>query len=377
MDAIIALEDGTILHGKSTSDIDRTVCGELVFNTAMTGYQEVITDPSYSRQIVVFTYPHIGNTGINQIDNESDKPYLEGIIARDIYSNPTHWQSKLSLPVYLNKFKIPAVYGIDTRSLTKKLRSMGAINACIMTGVINEKKAVEMAKSFDGLEGVDLANLVTTKTTYNLKSFNEPKFNIAVIDFGVKNSILSFLRSNNCNLKVFSANSEFDISEFDGVVLSNGPGDPKAVTYAIDYAKKLAERDIPLMGICLGCQILALALGAKTKKMKFGHHGINHPVKDLDTKKVLITSQNHGFVVELAGGKNYLRPTHVSLFDHSLQGFRHVEKPIFGFQGHPESGPGPEDGREIFKPFLESIHSYKASKSVAIIEKQKGDVTHA
>lgn len=378
MDAIIALEDGTVLHGKNATSLEQTVCGELVFNTAMTGYQEVITDPSYSNQIVVFTYPHIGNTGINISDNESDRAHLSGIIARDIYNRPTHWESRLTLPDYLRENKVPALCEIDTRYLTKRIRSSGAINACIMTGKIDIEEAILMAKNFKGVDGVDLAKQVTTKTSYTLDAFEKESLKLAVIDYGVKSSILNFLRANGCSLSIYSAKtslSELDLSSIDGIMLSNGPGDPKAVDYGIEFAKSAVESGAPVMGICLGAQILALSLGAKTKKMKFGHHGINHPVKSIKSGKVLITSQNHGFVIEIPSHESDLVPTHTSLFDHTLQGFSHITKPIFGFQGHPESGPGPEDGREIFKPFLDAAYDYRKNKTFAF--QTKGDLTYA
>jgi carbamoyl-phosphate synthase small subunit len=376
MDAIIALEDGTVFRGKGIGAA-QTVCGELVFNTAMTGYQEVITDPSYCNQIVVFTYPHIGNTGINLTDYESDKPHLKAIIARDIHQNPMHWQSTTSLGKYLLENNIPAIYAVDTRAITKRLRISGSLNACVMLDDINVEHALELARNSEKLAGLDLVCRVTTDTTYNLSAIIPTKYNIAVIDYGVKHSILNHLRNSGCDLTIFNAKTaleNIEIDKFDGFLLSNGPGDPSAVKYGIEFVKELVNFDIPVMGICLGYQILGLALGAKTMKMKFGHHGINHPVKNLQTNSVIITSQNHGFAVELGENNMNLQPTHISLFDGTLQGFSHKEKSIFGFQGHPEAGPGPKDAEELFIPFLTAVEHYKNN---SVRHEQKESLIHA
>jgi len=368
-DALLLLADGTSFYGKSIG-IKGTSVGEVVFNTSMTGYQEIITDPSYHSQIITFTNPHIGNTGINLEDLESKKIYSSGIIIRDQEILANNWRKTDLLDNFLKENKIVGISGIDTRKLTKILRNNGAQNGCIVCG---NNPDIEVAKKsldkFPGLENQDLAIKVTTNKNYKWsegihniygkQSFNTKKsFNIVAYDFGIKHNILRILKSFNYNLTVvpanLSANEVLDLKP-DGVFLSNGPGDPKACQYAIENIKTLLENKVPLFGICLGFQLLALASGAKTKKMKFGHHGANHPVLDIESKKVLITSQNHGFMVDDESLPKHIIPTHKSLFDNSLQGFVIKDKYAFGFQGHPEASPGPHDIHHIFEKFFTFI----------------------
>ena len=368
-DALLLLADGTSFYGKSIG-IKGISVGEVVFNTSMTGYQEIITDPSYHSQIITFTNPHIGNTGINLEDLESKKIYSSGIIIRDQEILANNWRKTDLLDNFLKENKIVGISGIDTRKLTKILRNNGAQNGCIVCG---NNPDIEVAKKsldkFPGLENQDLAIKVTTNKNYKWseeihniygkQSFNTKKsFNIVAYDFGIKHNILRILKSFNYNLTVvpanLSANEVLDLKP-DGVFLSNGPGDPKACQYAIENIKTLLENKVPLFGICLGFQLLALASGAKTKKMKFGHHGANHPVLDIESKKVLITSQNHGFMVDDESLPKHIIPTHKSLFDNSLQGFVIKDKYAFGFQGHPEASPGPHDIHHIFEKFFTFI----------------------
>ena len=376
-EAILLLEDGSTFIGHSIGAEGFSV-GEVVFNTSMTGYQEILTDPSYDSQIITFTNPHIGNTGVNDEDIESLKIHASGAIIRDSEILSNSWRKNDTLENFLKHQNIVAICGIDTRKLTKVLRTKGSQNGCIMSGKIDLEIAKKKIKSFDGLIGVDLAKKVTTKSMYswdrgladiyqeNNKQGKKSSFKVIAYDFGIKQNILRILKVHGCDLTVVPADYSVDkILKMnpDGVFLSNGPGDPKACDYAIDNIKTLLDKKIPLFGICLGFQLLALASGCKTIKMKFGHHGANHPVMDLATKKVFITSQNHGFMVDDKTLSDNIIPTHISLFDNSLQGFEIKEKYAFGFQGHPEASPGPQDINLIFEKFILSMSERKnASK---------------
>ena len=364
--AILALADGTIFKGLSIG-ADGHTSGEVVFNTAMTGYQEILTDPSYCRQIVTLTYPHIGNTGVNPEDVESDKIHAAGLIIRDLPLQVSNFRSTQSLSDYLKEEGIVAIADIDTRRLTRILREKGAQNGAIFAGAnLKEASAIEYARAFPGLAGMDLAKVVSTQTRYEWTrtewslgrgygTLTDPKFHVVAFDFGVKYNILRMLAERGCRVTVLPAQTsaaEAIALAPDGVFLSNGPGDPQPCDYAINAAREMIERGIPTFGICLGHQIMALASGAKTLKMKFGHHGANHPVQDLDTKQVMITSQNHGFAVDTTTLPANCRVTHVSLFDGSLQGFERTDQPAFCFQGHPEASPGPHDIAPLFDRFV-------------------------
>ena len=370
--AILALADGSIFRGVSIGASGHTT-GEVVFNTAMTGYQEILTDPSYSRQIVTLTYPHIGNTGVNKEDVEASKVHAAGLIIKDLPLLASNFRSTQSLSEYLKAENIVAIAGIDTRKLTRILREKGAQNGAILVGEDDELKALELARSFPGLAGMDLAKVVSTKASYDWAEtewklglgYGEqtaPKYRVVAFDYGVKRNILRMLAERGCQVTVLPAQATAaDALELnpDGIFLSNGPGDPEPCDYAIAAARDLIERGIPTFGICLGHQIMALASGAKTLKMKFGHHGANHPVQDLDTKQVMITSQNHGFAVDAASLPANCRVTHVSLFDGSLQGFARTDKPAFCFQGHPEASPGPHDISPLFDRFVAMMEKHK------------------
>ncbi len=367
--AILALADGTIFKGISIGAAGHTT-GEVVFNTSMTGYQEILTDPSYSRQIVTLTYPHIGNTGVNPEDVESSKVHAAGLIIRDLPLLASNFRSTQSLSDYLKAEGVVAIAGIDTRKLTRLLREKGAQSGAILVGTQgNEPSAVqalELARSFPGLTGMDLAKVVSTKAAYEFTETEwklgqgygklaDAKFHVVAFDFGVKRNILRMLTERGCKVTVLPAQSSAADAlalNPDGIFLANGPGDPAPCDYAIAATKELIERGIPTFGICLGHQIMALASGAQTLKMKFGHHGANHPVQDLDSKQVMITSQNHGFAVDAATLPKNCRVTHVSLFDGSLQGFARTDKPAFCFQGHPEASPGPNDVSYLFDRFI-------------------------
>lgn len=367
--AILALADGTVFQGYSIGCSGQTI-GEVVFNTAMTGYQEILTDPSYSRQIVTLTYPHIGNTGINTEDVESAKVHAAGLIIKDLPILPSNFRLTRSLPDYLEAENIVAIAGIDTRKLTRILREKGAQSGAILAGDQNPGKALQLARSFSGLTGMDLAKVVSAAETYEWTEtrwrlgagYGEiadqraaPRYHVVAFDFGVKYNILRLLAERGCRVTVVPAQSSAADAlalKPDGIFLSNGPGDPEPCDYAIAATRELIERGIPTFGICLGHQIMALASGAKTIKMKFGHHGANHPVQDLDSKQVMITSQNHGFAVEAASLPSNCRVTHVSLFDGSLQGFARTDRPAFCFQGHPEASPGPHDIAPLFDRFV-------------------------
>ena len=365
--AILALADGTIFRGRSIG-ADGVTSGEVVFNTAMSGYQEILTDPSYCRQIVTLTYPHIGNTGCNVEDFESDANYAAGLVIRDLPPRASSWRSEEDLSAYLKRHGIVAIAGIDTRKLTRILREKGAQAGCILAGEDDEAKALVMARAFPGLAGMDLAKVVSategyawTEAEWTLAGYKEApsaRFHVVAYDFGVKRNILRMLAERGVKLTVVPAQTpaaEVLAMRPDGVFLSNGPGDPEPCEYAIAAIREFLERGVPTFGICLGHQLLALASGAKTLKMKFGHHGANHPVKDMDTGQVLITSQNHGFAVDAATLPETLRATHVSLFDGSLQGIARTDVPAFSFQGHPEASPGPHDVAYLFDRFLDTM----------------------
>ena len=366
--ALLALEDGTVYHGESIGAIGHSV-GEVVFNTAMTGYQEILTDPSYCRQIVTLTYPHIGNVGVNTEDEESDQIYASGLIIRELSPLVSSWRSEEALDVYLERHNIVGLAGIDTRSLTRLLREKGAMKGCIVAGDnIDVDAAIAAAKAFDGLKGMDLAKEVTTKTAYqweqgvwHIDGQNQPaapRFHVVAYDFGAKKNILRMLVERGCKLTVVPAQTPAEdvlAMNPDGIFLSNGPGDPEPCDYAIKAIQKFLEKQLPIFGICLGHQLLGLACGAKTVKMKFGHHGANHPVQELHSGLVMITSQNHGFAVDEASLPETLQTTHRSLFDGTLQGLHHVSKPAFSFQGHPEASPGPQDAAPLFDHFIELL----------------------
>ena len=371
--ALLALEDGSVFHGQAVGATGETV-GEVVFNTAMTGYQEILTDPSYSRQIVTLTYPHIGNTGINAEDAESLAVHAAGLIVRDVPRRASNWRSTESLPDYLKRLGIVAIAGIDTRRLTRILRDKGALAGCIVAGEnVDAEAALAKARAFPGLNGMDLAKVVSATKPYAWKegtydldatAFSQPamRFKVVAYDYGVKFNILRLLAAQGCDITVVPAQtpaSEVLAMKPDGVFLSNGPGDPAACDYAIAATREFLDAKIPLFGICLGHQIMGLALGAKTLKMKFGHHGANHPVKDLDDGRVLITSQNHGFAVDPATLPANVRVTHTSLFDGSLQGFALTDRPAFCFQGHPEASPGPHDIGYLFDRFAALMEARK------------------
>jgi len=363
--ALLALEDGSVFHGYAVGATGETV-GEVVFNTAMTGYQEILTDPSYAKQVVTLTYPHIGNTGVNVEDEESAEVYAAGLIVRDVPRRHSNWRSTESLPDYLKRHGIVAIAGIDTRRLTRILRDKGALNGCIMAGEqVDAEAALAKARAFPGLNGMDLAKEVSVGESYQWNEgvydldqtkFNQPskRFKVVAYDYGVKYNILRLLAEQGCDITVVPAQTPAAnvlAMKPDGVFLSNGPGDPAACDYAVEATKAFLDAKIPLFGICLGHQIMGLAVGAKTLKMKFGHHGANHPVKDLDDGRVLITSQNHGFAVDPATLPANVRVTHSSLFDGSLQGFALTDRPAFCFQGHPEASPGPHDIGYLFDRF--------------------------
>ena len=360
--AILALADGTIFEGISIGASGQ-VNGEIVFNTSMTGYQEILTDPSYAKQIVTLTYPHIGNTGTNSEDTESDKIWCSGLVIRSLSQAESSWRNTETLSNYLIRNNIQGISDIDTRKLTRIIREKGAQSASIFTGnSVDSNNAVDLAKDFEGLAGLDLAKEVTTESSYDWKegtwrgSSVESDFRVAVLDFGIKKNILRIVVDQGYELKIFPAKSSCqEILNFkpNGVFLSNGPGDPEPCNYAIQAIKEIMDKDIPIFGICLGHQLLALTSGAKTVKMKFGHHGANHPVEALKNKTVLITSQNHGFAVDEETLPDNVSVTHRSLFDGSIQGIERLDKDAFSFQGHPEASPGPHDAAPLFDHFIE------------------------
>ncbi len=366
--AVLALQDGSLFHGVSIGSAGHAV-GEVVFNTAMSGYQEILTDPSYAGQLVTLTYPHIGNVGVNADDAESDGVKLTGLILREAPRTPSNWRATETLPAYLQRHGTVAIAGIDTRRLTRILRDKGAQNGCILAGArVSEARALKLAREFPGLEGMDLAKEVTcarryawTEGSWSLSGAVEPppaRYHVVVYDFGVKRNILRMLVDRGCRLTVVPASTSAEaVAKLnpDGVMLSNGPGDPEPCRYAIKAVQKLLERRVPIFGICLGHQILSLAVGGRTVKMKFGHHGANHPVQDLKTGAVLITSQNHGFAADADSLPANVEITHRSLFDGSLQGIALTDAPAFGFQGHPEASPGPHDVGYLFDRFMQMM----------------------
>ena len=371
--AILALEDGNFFQGTSIG-ADGIVIGEVVFNTSMTGYQEILTDPSYYSQIVTLTYPHIGNTGTNVEDMESEKIYATGLIIRDSSMTNSNWRSDSTLSNFLKQNNTLGIADIDTRRLTRIIREKGALSGCIMTGKISVDKAIDNAKSFDGIAGMDLAKIVSTNKVYKWdegtsfgvksqeKNIDNSSFHVVAYDYGIKRNILRLLADSNCQLTVVPATTSADEViklKPDGIFLSNGPGDPEPCDYAISAIKSFLELKIPMFGICLGHQLLALASGAKTEKMKFGHHGANHPVQDLENGQTLITSQNHGFSVDEKSLPKNVIATHRSLFDGSLQGIAMTDRPAYGFQGHPEASPGPHDLLPLFERFINQMRNYK------------------
>ncbi|WP_090363755.1 glutamine-hydrolyzing carbamoyl-phosphate synthase small subunit [Ferrimonas sediminum] len=373
------LQDGTVFTGTSIG-ADGSAVGEVVFNTSMTGYQEILTDPSYSRQIVTLTYPHIGNTGTNSEDVESSAIHATGLIIRDLPALASNFRNEQSLSEYLKQHNVVGIADIDTRKLTRILREKGAQAGCIMTGVAADAaRALEQAQGFPGLKGMDLAKEVTVSAPYHWRNgswklvgglpsdtpADALKYKVVAYDYGVKQNILRMLVDRGCDVTVVPAQTpaaEVLAMNPDGVFLSNGPGDPEPCDYAISAIQSLLETDTPLFGICLGHQLLALASGAQTLKMKFGHHGGNHPVKDLDSGKVMITAQNHGFAVDEASLPANLKATHKSLFDGSLQGIHRTDKPAFSFQGHPEASPGPHDAAPLFDHFIELMQHRNAAQ---------------
>lgn len=376
--AVLALEDGNVFSGQAIGACGQAL-GEVVFNTAMTGYQEILTDPSYAKQIVTLTYPHIGNTGCNSEDEESSAVWSAGLVIRDLPKLSSSWRQQESLPDYLKRNKVVAIAGIDTRRLTRVLRDKGAQRGCILTAeTANNKpdvdKALALAKTAESLKGLDLAKEVSVKQSYvwNDASWQwgtgflpspVKRFKVVAYDFGVKRNILRMLVDRGCDLTVVPAQttaSEVLAMKPQGVFLSNGPGDPEPCDYAINAAKTFLQKGVPVFGICLGHQILALASGAKTEKMKFGHHGANHPVQNLKDQTVLITSQNHGFAVDESSLPDCLQASHRSLFDGSLQGIERTDVPAFSFQGHPEASPGPHDASPLFDHFIELMTTHSS-----------------
>jgi carbamoyl-phosphate synthase small subunit len=370
--AVLALADGTVFRGVSIG-ADTSASGEVVFNTAMTGYQEILTDPSYCRQIVTLTYPHIGNVGVNPEDVEAEKINAAGLVIRELPVQASNFRMTQGLQAFLGEQGIPAIAGIDTRKLTRILREKGAQSGCLMAGEVDEKAALEKARAFPGLAGMDLAKVVSCRKPYEWQETEwalgvgygqrtESLRHVVAYDFGVKRNILRKLASRGCRITVVPAQtSAKDVLAFrpDGIFLSNGPGDPEPCDYAISAIRTLLDENLPLFGICLGHQLLGLASGARSIKMKFGHHGANHPVQDVDTGKVMITSQNHGFAVDFDSLPENARVTHKSLFDGSLQGFELRDKPAFCFQGHPEASPGPNDVDYLFDRFVTTIDQHK------------------
>ncbi|MGQ9444044.1 glutamine-hydrolyzing carbamoyl-phosphate synthase small subunit [[Pasteurella] aerogenes] len=371
--AILVLADGSVFRGRSIGAEGYTI-GEVVFNTSMTGYQEILTDPSYYQQLVTLTYPHIGNTGTNNEDFESNNVYASGLIIRDLPLLHSNFRSNASLSDYLKQHNVVAIADIDTRRLTRILRDKGAQAGCIMTGEVDEAKALELAKSFGSMAGKDLAQEVTCKELYQWKegewqlgkgyvAQTNPQYHVVAYDFGVKRNILRMLAQRGCRVTVVPAKTSADAVlalNPDGIFLSNGPGDPEPCHYAIEAIQKLLLSQKPIFGICLGHQLLGLASGGKTKKMAFGHHGANHPVQDLATQKVMITSQNHGFEVDEHSLPQNVKITHRSLFDNSVQGIELTNQSAFSFQGHPEASPGPNDVAYLFDKFVDELRKAKA-----------------
>lgn len=380
--AILALEDGSIFQG-SAFQAEGIACGEVVFNTAMTGYQEILTDCSYAGQMVTFTYPHIGNVGTNAFDAESGRIWPRGMIVRSLSFFPSNWRSQEALPEYLLKQECLVIGDVDTRALTQKIQSLGALKGCIMVGNIDPARAIQLARNYNDIETQDLSKLVSTLEAYHWTEGSNSGSDkngrpqsltsnphVVVYDYGVKRSILRCLVDLGCKVTVVPATTSiYEIEALlpDGVLLSNGPGNPELCTDAIQKIKTLVDHPsrIPLLGICLGHQLLTLAFGGKTTKMKFGHHGANHPVQDLKTGRVLITSQNHSFMTEESSLPPDVEITHRSLFDSTPQGIKHLSKPIWGFQGHPEASPGPIDAKCIFSGFIQAVQNFQKTKQSA------------
>jgi carbamoyl-phosphate synthase small subunit len=373
--AVLVLADGTIFRGISIGAQTHSA-GEVVFNTAITGYQEILTDPSYCRQIVTLTYPHIGNVGVNPEDIESGKVFAAGLVIRDLPVLASNFRRSLDLSDYLKAQGVAAIAGIDTRKLTRLLREQGAQSGCLMGGRVDEAFALKEARAFPGLSGMDLAKVVSCTKSYQWNqtewalglgygSQTSPKHHVVAYDYGIKYNILRKLAGRGCRLTVLPAQASAEQAlalKPDGIFLSNGPGDPEPCDYAIKAIRKFLDAGVPTFGICLGHQLLGLASGAKTIKMKFGHHGANHPVQDLDSRRVMITSQNHGFAVDATTLPANVRVTHVSLFDGSLQGFERTDKPAFCFQGHPEASPGPHDVDYLFDRFVKMIEQHRPQR---------------
>ena len=381
--AVLALQDGTIFRGTSIGADGKTI-GEVVFNTAMTGYQEILTDPSYCRQIITLTYPHIGNTGTNSDDMESARTHASGLVIRDSSMLNSSWRSERSFGDFLRQSGTVAIADLDTRKLTRIIREQGAQSGCIMTGDVDPETAIAHARKFPGIAGMDLAKIVTTDKAYQwcygttfgrgprIFSRRIAPYHVVAYDFGIKRNILRLLSDLDCRMTVVPATTTADEAMAlgpDGIFLSNGPGDPEPCGYAISAIQDFLNFDIPVFGICLGHQLLGLALGARTKKMKFGHHGANHPVQDLITGQVLITSQNHSFEVDEESLPDTVEATHRSLFDGSLQGIACKDRAAFGFQGHPEASPGPHDMAPLFEHFIRAMDAKKLTTSRAVISK--------
>ena len=387
--ALLALEDGSLFAGEAIG-ISGQAVGEVVFNTAMTGYQEILTDPSYARQIVTLTYPHIGNTGTTPEDMESGKVYATGLVIRDLPRRVSNWRSESPLADFLRKQKVVGIAGIDTRRLTRLLREKGAQNGCIVAadegGKIDKRAAVAAARGFAGLKGMDLAKVVTAKESYDWhegtwqlgqenRKNTATRFKVVAFDFGVKHNILRMLADRGCAVTVVPAKTRAaDVLAMkpDGVFLSNGPGDPEPCTYAIEAIRTIVATQLPVFGICLGHQLLGLASGARTLKMKFGHHGANHPVVDVDSGRVMITSQNHGFAVDESSLPSNLRVTHRSLFDGTIQGLARTDAPAFCFQGHPEASPGPHDVAPLFDRFIDLMQASRLPEKEGARRDQRG-----
>ncbi|MDA8364688.1 MAG: glutamine-hydrolyzing carbamoyl-phosphate synthase small subunit [Gammaproteobacteria bacterium] len=382
--ALLALEDGTLFAGEAIGASGQAV-GEVVFNTAMTGYQEILTDPSYAKQIVTLTYPHIGNTGVNAEDMESSRVFAAGLVIRDLPARVSNWRASASLPEFLRKHRVVAISGIDTRKLTRLLREKGAQNGCVVAagedGKIDRRAALAAARAFAGLKGMDLAKVVTTKEPYlweeggwapgqGYRAAGERRFDVVAYDFGIKRNILRMLADRGCRVTVVPAktNAEEVLARRPhGIFLSNGPGDPEPCTYAIAAIRSFIASGLPVFGICLGHQLLGLASGARTIKMKFGHHGANHPVQELASGRVMITSQNHGFAVDEDSLPSMLRVTHRSLFDGSVQGLERTDGPVFCFQGHPEASPGPHDVSPLFDRFIRLMEAQSRPEAAAAV----------
>ena len=379
--AILALQDGTVFHGTSIGAAGQTI-GEVVFNTAMTGYQEILTDPSYCRQIVTLTYPHIGNTGTNSDDMESPKIHASGLIVRDSSRVTSSWRAERSFSEFLQQGKTVAIADIDTRKLTRHIRENGAMSGCIMSGEQDPALAIKHARKFPGIAGMDLASFVTTDKPYQwchssnfgrrarIMSRRIAPYHVVAYDFGIKRNILHLLSDLDCRMTVVPAKMPAEEALAlapDGIFLSNGPGDPEPCEYAIRAIREFLDKQIPVFGICLGHQLLALAAGASTEKMKFGHHGANHPVLELASGRVMITSQNHGFAVNESSLPENVMPTHRSLFDGTLQGIELTDTPAFSFQGHPEASPGPHDLVPLFERFIAAMDARKRQMLSALL----------